>query len=49
MVRSAEASYQITISEIPTDSLGYSGPEFEKLARDPSSFVAQNLIQAVKL
>ncbi len=35
--------YQIYSNSIPTDSLVYSAAEFEKLARDPESFVAQNL------
>ncbi|HTV54559.1 MAG TPA: nucleotidyltransferase domain-containing protein [Terriglobia bacterium] len=41
--------YQIHSPEIPTDSLVYSEAEFEELARDASSFVAQNLEKAVEL
>ena len=41
--------YQIYTHSIPTDSLVYSAKEFEKLARDPESFVAQNLSKAIEL
>lgn len=43
------SDYQIHSREIPTDSLVYSEVEFEKLARDPSSFVAESLAKAVEL
>jgi predicted nucleotidyltransferase len=41
--------YQIYTRVIPTDSLVYSESEFEELAREPSSFVAQNLSKAMEL
>jgi predicted nucleotidyltransferase len=41
--------YQIYANSIPTDSLVYSAAEFEKQARDPQSFVAQNLSRAIEL
>ena len=41
--------YQIYTKSIPTDSLVYSESEFDKLARDPESFLAQNLSTAVEL
>jgi predicted nucleotidyltransferase len=41
--------YQIYADSIPTDSLVYSEAEFEKLASDPDSFVAQNLPMTVEL
>jgi len=41
--------YQIYADSIPTHSLVYSEADFEKLARDPDSFVAQNLSIAVEL
>lgn len=41
--------YQIYANSIPTDSLVYSESEFEKMARDPESFVAQNLASALEL
>lgn len=41
--------YQIYTNSMPTDSLVYSAADFEKLARDPDSFVAQNLFMAVEL
>lgn len=41
--------YQIYSNCIPTDSLVYSAAEFEELARDPESFVAQNLSTAIEL
>ncbi len=43
------ATYQISSGEIPTDSLVYSEAEFEELARNPSSFLAQSLICALEL
>ena len=41
--------YQIYTNSIPTDSLVYSEAEFEKLARDAESFLAQNLPTALEL
>ena len=41
--------YQIFAKSIPTDSLVHSTNEFEKLANDPSSFLAQNLPTAIEL
>ena len=41
--------YQIHLKSVPTDSLVYSETEFERLARDPASFVGQNLPSAVEL
>jgi predicted nucleotidyltransferase len=41
--------YQIYADSIPTQSLVYSEAEFEKLAGDPESFVAQSLATAVDL
>jgi len=41
--------YQIYAKSIPTDSLVYSESEFEKLARDLESFLAQNLASALEL
>ena len=41
--------YQIYTNSIPADSLVYSEDEFEKLARDPQSFVARNLSTALEL
>jgi predicted nucleotidyltransferase len=43
------SAYQIHTAEIPTDSLVYSEAEFEKLSREASSFVAQNLANAIEL
>jgi predicted nucleotidyltransferase len=43
------AVYQIASREIPTDSLVYSEAEFDALASDPSSLVAQSLARAVEL
>ena len=41
--------YQIYTRAIPTDSLVYSEAEFERLASDPTSFVATNLSRALEL
>jgi len=41
--------YQIYANSIRTDSLVYSEAEFEKLACDPESFVAQNVSMAIEL
>ena len=41
--------YHISAPSIPTDSVVYSESEFERLARDPSSFLAQNLPLAMEL
>ena len=42
-------SYHISVQSIPTDTVVYSASEFEKLAQDPSSFLAQNLSTAIEL
>jgi predicted nucleotidyltransferase len=42
-------NYAIFAKSIPTDSVVYSESEFEKLARDPMSFLSQNLPGAVEL
>jgi len=41
--------YQIYTPSIPTDSLVYSAKEFDTLAQDSESFVAQNLAKAIEL
>jgi predicted nucleotidyltransferase len=41
--------YQIYTRAIPTDSLVYSEAEFERLASDPTSFVATELQDALEL
>src|SRR5712692_10222946 len=41
--------YQIYAKSVPTDSLVYSESEFEKLACNPGSFLAQNLLSAIEL
>lgn len=41
--------YQIHTRAIQTDSLIYSEAEFERLSRDPSSFLSQNLSSALEL
>ena len=41
--------YQIYSRSIPTDSLAYSETDFERLARDPESFVSRNLRRAIEL
>jgi tRNA nucleotidyltransferase (CCA-adding enzyme) len=43
------SSYQIFTATVPTDSLVYSETEFDRLARDPESFLAQNLPNALEL
>ncbi len=43
------ARYQIHSAAIPTDTLVYSESEFERLADDPSSFLARNLEGAIEL
>lgn len=43
------APYQIHTPVISTDTLVYSEAEFERLAADPASFVAQNLSGAIEL
>jgi predicted nucleotidyltransferase len=42
-------SYAIIAKGIPVDSIVYSETEFEKLSQDPSSFLAQNLPNALEL
>ena len=41
--------YQIYTNSISTDSLVFSETDFEKLASDPTSFLAQNLPTALEL
>jgi len=41
--------YQIYADSIPVDSLVFSEADFNKLAADPSSFVAQNVAAAMEL
>ncbi len=41
--------YQIYTNSIPTDSLVYSEADFEKMVRNPESFLAQNLSTALEL
>jgi predicted nucleotidyltransferase len=41
--------YHIRSESISTDTLVYSQTEFERLARDPSSFLAQNLSHSMEL
>lgn len=43
------APYQIHTPVISTDTLVYSEPEFERLAADPTSFLARNLPGAIEL
>lgn len=43
------APYQIHTPVISTDTLVYSESEFERLAADPTSFLAQNLPGAIEL
>ncbi len=42
-------NYHISVKSIPTDTVVYSESEFDKLARDPSSFLAQNLTTAIEM
>ncbi|MFB3922513.1 MAG: nucleotidyltransferase domain-containing protein [Terriglobia bacterium] len=46
---SSRTPYQIYAKSIPCDSLVYSANEFERLANDPSSIVAQNLATSIEL
>jgi hypothetical protein len=46
---SSRVPYQVFTRSIPTDSLIYSLTEFQKMSRDPESFVAQNLPTALEL
>lgn len=46
---SSRSPYHIFAQGIPTDSLVYSESEFERLAKDPESFLAQNLLTALEL
>jgi predicted nucleotidyltransferase len=41
--------YQIHAESISTDSLVYSESEFDQLAREPTTFLAQNLVSALEL
>jgi hypothetical protein len=45
----SRAPYQVFTRSILTDSLVYSETEFQKLSRDPESFLAQNLPTALEL
>jgi predicted nucleotidyltransferase len=45
----ARGQYAIFSRSIPIDSIVYSAAEFEKLAQDSSSFLAQNLHSAIEL
>ncbi len=45
----SRSPYQVSAKSIPTDTLVYSTREFEQLARDASSLVAQNLSTALEL
>jgi len=45
----SRADYHITVKSIATDTVVYSESEFEKLAQDPTSFLAQNLRNAIEL
>lgn len=42
-------NYAIFTKSIPTDSVVYSESDFENLAQDPGSFLAQNLPTALEL
>jgi hypothetical protein len=46
---SSRSPYCIFAVGMATDSLVYSTREFEKMSRDPTSFVAQNLPSAIEL
>lgn len=46
---SSRSPYHIYAKSVPCDSLIYSASEFEKLANDPSSFLAQNLPTSIEL
>lgn len=46
---SSRAPYHVFAEGIATDSLIYSEAEFERLARDPESFLGQNLPTALEL
>ncbi|MBZ5561782.1 MAG: nucleotidyltransferase domain-containing protein [Acidobacteriia bacterium] len=46
---SSRSPYYIFAEGIATDSLIYSETEFERLSRDPESFLAQNLPTAIEL
>jgi len=41
--------YQIYADSIPADSLVYSEGDFTRMASDPESFVARNLVGAIEL
>jgi predicted nucleotidyltransferase len=43
------SDYQVHTPAIPTDTLVYTEEEFERLSREPGSFVAQALAAAVEL
>jgi hypothetical protein len=46
---SSRSPYHIFAPGIATDSLVYSEAEFERLSRDPESFLAQNIATALEL
>ncbi len=46
---SSRCPFYIFAEGIATDSLIYSETEFERLSRDPESFLAQNLPRAIEL
>lgn len=45
----SRSPYHIFVQGIATDSLVYSESEFEEQSRDPSSFLAGNLLSAIEL
>ncbi len=45
----SRSPYQIFTNSISADSLVYSETEFDRLSRDPESFLAQNLPAALEL
>jgi predicted nucleotidyltransferase len=46
---SSRGPYQIVAPGIPIDSLVYSETEFERLSKDPESFLARNLDSVIEL
>jgi hypothetical protein len=46
---SSRSPFHIFVDGIATDSLVYSEGEFEKQSRDPSSFLAGNLLSAIEM
>lgn len=45
----SRGEYHISASSIPTDTVVYSEAEFERLGRDPESFLAHSLPTALEL